>query len=429
MTRWLLLLMLPLVALATEQDSDQAVGDKTTLWLRWQYSRPLLMPLTASTWTQLTLPPEIYGMAQPTLADLRLIDEGGKEIPYLLYARQEQCQRAWRTAPISDIGFTPGQYSQAIIDAGSEASPHNAVEIETGEKNFFTWVEISSSEDRTAWRIVREKAPFYRFDDGKANGGEILSYPLTHSRWLRLRFLRGEKTFLPGNARIAREARTEAEYVPLAASFQLETSQPEQESLWRTDLGRMLPPISALRLESSQAEFHRGIRVDVSEDGKKWRNIAHGHLYRHASGEDAKQRAMLEISFTETQARFWRIGILNRNDPALPELQLKLLSVPRHLAFKHTTGRNYRLLYGNPRTTPAQYELARISRKTEWQPAPLATLGREAVTTAYTSAEPWSERHPWLLWTALVTAVVVLAGMALNALRHGNTGSGNKTES
>ena len=86
--------------------------------------------------------------------------------------------------------------------------------------------------------------------------------------------------------------------------------------------------------------------------------------------------AVLEIGFPETHARFWRISILNRNDPALPGLQAQLLTTPRHVTFRPETEQNYRLLYGNPRATPAQYDLARISNGAQWQTAPVAALGR-----------------------------------------------------
>lgn len=418
MTRWLFLLLLPFSAQGMELPSA---------WQHWQYARALQIPAATAEWVRFPLLPEIYGPAQGDLADLRLIDRSGREIPYLLHAQQEQCQRTWRSASLSDTGFTPGRYSQALIDTGSNGSPHNAVEITTDQKDFFAWTEIAASDDRITWRIVREKAPFYRFDGDRLNSGEILSYPLTRSRWLRLRFLQGEKALLATSARITQEIRSEAEHMPLNTRFQLDARQEEREERWQTDLGQNLPPISAFRLESSQQEFHRGIRISASDDGKNWRSIAHGHLYRHAATLDARQRAVLKISFPESRARFWRISILNHNDPALPDLQISMLTIPRHVAFKREAGQDYHLLYGNPRAKPAQYELAQLSNGTQWQNAPLATLGKEAANTAHVNPAPWSERHPWLLWSALIAAVGVLAWIAINALRHGHAGIEDKT--
>jgi len=412
MMRWLALLLIPFCAQAAEQ-SDA--------WQNWQYFRPLQNPPGQSDWLRATLAPEIYGPAQDGLADLRMVDRNGKEVPYLLHAQQEQCQRTWRNAPVSDTGFTPGEYSQAVVDTGSNGAPHNAVQVTLEQKDFFTWTEIAASDDRLNWRIVRSKAPLFRFEQDKLTNGQILTYPRTRSRWLRLRFLQGEKALQASGARITEESRTEAQREPLPAAFSLAARQAAGESLWEADLGKLRPPASAIRFETSQPEFHRQVKISSSVDGKNWRSAGQGHIYRHA--DDGKQRSELAVVFPEIHARFWRVTLLNRSDPALPGLRLEMLGVTRQVAFKREAGQDYRLLYGNPRATAPQYELAQLSRAEQWQAAPAAPLGAEQNNSNFVSAEAWSERHPWLLWSALLIAVGGLAWMAINALRPGNAGA------
>lgn len=421
MMRWIALLLLPLCAQAADLPPAKAPEDKPGAWQHWQYFRPLQSPPGPSAWLRATLPAEIYGPAQNGLADLRVIDRSGKEVPYLLHAQQEQCQRAWRNAPVSDTGFTPGEYSQAVVDAGSNGAPHNAVQINLDQKDFFTWTEIAASDDRLNWRIVRGKAPLFRFEQDKLTNGQVLSYPRTRSRWLRLRFLQGEKALQATSARITEESRTDAQRAPLPAIFSLTAGQPERESLWEADMGKLRPPASAIRFETSQPAFHRQVKISTSDDGKNWRSARQGHIYRHV--DDGKQRTELEVVFPEIHARFWRVTLLNRNDPALPGLRLKMLGVPRQVMFKREAGQDYRLLYGNPRATAPHYELAQLSHPQQWQAAPATPLGAEQRNSAYVSAEAWSERHPWLLWTALLIAVGGLAWMAINALRPGNAGA------
>lgn len=411
MMRWLALLLIPFYAHAEQSDT----------WQHWQYFRPSQNPPGQSTWLRATLVPEIYGPAQGSLADLRVIDRNGKEVPYLLHAQQEQCQRAWRNAPVSDTGFTPGEYSQAVVDTGSNGAPHNAVQIDLDQKDFFTWTEIAASDDRLHWRIVRAKAPLFRFEQDKLTNGQVLTYPRTRSRWLRLRFLQDEKALQASGARITEESRIEAQRGPLPAALSLAARQAAGESLWEADLGKLRPPVSAIRFETSQAEYHRQVKISSSDDGKNWRSAGQGHIYRYV--DDGKQRSELEVVFPEINARFWRVTLLNRNDPALPGLSLEMLGVTRQVAFKREPGQDYRLLYGNPRATAPQYELAHLSRVEQWQAAPVAPLGAELSNSNFVSAEAWSERHPWLLWSALLIAVGGLAWMALNALRPGNAGA------
>lgn len=414
MMRRIALLLLPLCAQA---------ADLPGAWQHWQYFRSVQNLPGASAWLNVVLPAEIYGTAQDGLADLRVIDRSGKEVPYLLHAQQEQCQRAWRNAPVSDTGFTPGKYSQAIIDTGANGAPHNAVEITLEQKDFFTWTEIAASDDRINWRIVRDKAPLFRFEQDNLTNGQILTYPRTRSRWLRLRFLQGEKALQAGAARITEESKTDAQHAPLPAIFSLAARQPEEESLLEADMGKLRPPVSAIRFVTSQQEFRRQVKISSSDDGKDWHNAGQGHIFRYM--DDGKQRTELEVAFPETHARLWRVTLLNRNDPVLPGLRLEMLGVPRHVVFKREVGEEYRLLYGNPRATAPQYELAQLTRSeqwqtAQWQAAPAATLDQEQRNSAYVSAEPWSERHPWLLWAALLIAVGGLAWVAINAMRPGN---------
>ena len=56
------------------------------------------------------------------------------------------------------------------------------MEIQTEEKDFMVWVEIAASDDRVTWRIVRERAPIYRFEKDGLEGTQTISYPRTRSR-------------------------------------------------------------------------------------------------------------------------------------------------------------------------------------------------------------------------------------------------------
>jgi hypothetical protein len=52
-------------------------------------------------------------------------------------------------------------------------------------------------------------------------------------------------------------------------------------------------------------------------------------------------------------------------------------------------------------------------------------LGPEVSNPAYTGRpddRPWSERHPIVLWIAIIAAVVVLGGLALRSMRAATTG-------
>jgi hypothetical protein len=75
------------------------------------------------------------------------------------------------------------------------------------------------------------------------------------------------------------------------------------------------------------------------------------------------------------------------------------------------------LLYGNSRIKAPEYELARLTAREELEVAFSGSLGEAEINSAYVSPEPWSERHPVVLWVALGLAVAVLGWLALRSLR------------
>jgi hypothetical protein len=181
-------------------------------------------------------------------------------------------------------------------------------------------------------------------------------------------------------------------------------------------------PVSEVRVEVSQPEFHRAVRVSISDDGQQWRTAGQGDVFRIAIAQrdaaaDEETRERLRVRFPEVQARYWRVQIFNRNDPPLAGLKVNLFGTPRRAVFRSDPTRRYRLLFGNPRADAAQYEMARLTPVADLESAAPATLGTIAANASWVDPAPWSERHPVVLWAAIVAAAGVLAALAVQALR------------
>ena len=93
------------------------------------------------------------------------------------------------------------------------------------------------------------------------------------------------------------------------------------------------------------------------------------------------------------------------------------LSVERRVYFDPQGKVTLRLYYGDEKLSPPIYDYAKFFRLDE--SAASAQLGPAAHNDAYAGrpdARPWSERHPSVLWVAMLLAVAVLAGMAIRGL-------------
>ena len=97
-------------------------------WNQWRYSRPLeLDPNQTGALARVTVPPGVYAQGRPRLDDLRLVDDAGQEVPYVLYARQRTEQRQWRATQLEDLGYVLLHHTEAIADLGDNPEPHNTL--------------------------------------------------------------------------------------------------------------------------------------------------------------------------------------------------------------------------------------------------------------------------------------------------------------
>jgi hypothetical protein len=81
-----------LVATAAVRGEGPATEDRS----QWQYVTEVRYPEgVTDKYSQLVLPPEVFGKARADLADLRLFDDAGREVPYALRIREV----AWANEP------------------------------------------------------------------------------------------------------------------------------------------------------------------------------------------------------------------------------------------------------------------------------------------------------------------------------------------
>jgi len=384
-------------------------------WVHWQAWRPINTSVTSEpALVRFELPIAVYGSAQLDLADVRIIDDSGQEVPFAIdLAQQPQPSQVWNYAALSDVGFVPGSYTQAVADVGAGRVLHNTLrlDIAESESDFFEWVAIDASDDRETWRIVRERVPIYRFRSDGLEGRQTVTFPETSSRWLRVRILDGKQRFPIDGVTVSREVEARVEREPLAATVTLNPHSPERKSWWDADLGVAAVPVTSVAFEATQPAFHRPITVSVSDDGATWTEVAQGDIYRESGSEE------VSVDVPEGRGRYWRVTVFNRNDAPIEGLRVRLLTTPRYVAFRQMPGHSYYMLYGNSRVTAPDYDFVLLTSRDQRDAAPVVHAGPQSDNTAYQSPEPWTERNAWVLWVALLAAVVIVGALAIRSMR------------
>ncbi len=413
MNRAVRLLLLTCVALAA---GAQPAGD----WRGWRYWAPISANETDSTrLVRANVPAWVTARSQPGWVDLRVVDDAGREVPYVLHAREEQRERVVRAAKLLEVTYAPGENTQGIVDLGADAGVHNSIEVHTAEPDFFVWVEVAISPDAHNWRILRERVPIYRFRAEGLEGNRAIRYNDSQSRYLRLRVLEGKRRFPLEGVTVARDRVAEAEREQMDATFHHDAAPPRQQTWWKADIGSA-QPISEIRFAVAEPDFYRALRVSASNDGQLWRQVGSGDIFRvrrKGYGEEDSDRERVCLNFSETRARYWRIEVLDRDDPPLEKLGISIFTTPRRVVFRQEPGRAYRLLYGNEKAAAPQYSLGRLLEAREIDGAEIVSLGVETAIPAAAPIVPWTERHKFVLWIALGAAVAVLGTLAVRAMK------------
>jgi hypothetical protein len=114
----------------------------------------------------------------------------------------------------------------------------------------------------------------------------------------------------------------------------------------------------------------------------------------------------------------WTISIDNGDDAPLTLTDVRLEMAERKLCFDAAAGASYTLYYGDAALTTPQYDYATLF--VEDADAGRAALGAEENNAQYQArpdTRPFTERHPALLWVALILVVVVLGLVALRTAK------------
>ena len=416
----------------------------------WRHQRRIEAPPGTEGTLAVPLDPKIYDRSRSDLADLRVLDSGGAEVGYRLQCEDGASGPVVLQPRIYNRGHRPGESATATLDFGARTLK-DALVVKTPGHDFRRGVRVEASADGESWETIQEGGflldvpasagqPAYRRDR--------IELPAGDQRYLKV-------TLLPDPADPPRidfdsihAERTTArppllEPVPLIVLGTAEDPR-ERVSEILLDTGARGRPLHALWLEFAEKSFRRRAelagrdqaREEVSleregasdlkvERETSWRPLTEGILARAAEGTEGEPEPALYPG--NRGFRYLRIRIYNEDDPPLRLLAARADAVVCRILFTAEAGHSYRLAYGNPGARAPRYEASRIAPP-EGDAGPVqVSLGPEEANpeaAAAGRAPAWTERHPALLWSALLAAVALLAWLIRSLSRGGRSAGG-----
>ena len=123
------------------------------------------------------------------MKDVRIIDNNGLEIPYILNVGVGEYQERLLHADFEHNRDVGGKYTSLTADLGSQEILHNRIEIDTPILDFNRLSVVETSNDHKNWsRVSEQKLYSIQFDDlGHADHHNGIDYPPTTSRYVRVR--------------------------------------------------------------------------------------------------------------------------------------------------------------------------------------------------------------------------------------------------
>jgi hypothetical protein len=396
-------------------------------WKHWRYSRAIELPPPDAMSSAATgrvrlagvvLPADFYTHTNTRLADLRVIDDRGAEVPYVISQRTRSFRSSTLPSTLRENSFSAGAFTQLVLDAGAHAPFHNSVQIETGEADFIEWVQVEASDDGHVWRMVQQRAPIFRFRKDAHEGTQLVRYSENNAPCLRVRILDGARKFPVTGAEILQQTSEPAERVALQLGLIADAKQPAGRSVWSAELGDVAPLVTEVRFDvSAPAEFIRSVDISSSVDRKDWDSLQSAEIYRYARGDAQQEQLAVAIDTSRGRSRSLRVEIVNGNDAPLRLAAPQLYITPQRIAFEEQAGRGYRLIYGQERAEGAEYDLVRRLSAAQLASVVAGQLGPEEVNTDWADPRPWTETHDSFLWLVLLAAVMLLWYAAVRSLR------------
>lgn len=338
----------------------------------WQHTQQF--SVAASGLVKTSLPAETLDAARPALEDLRLYDDAGNELPFLI-TRPLPSSKAVQSAKSFQISLQPAA-TVITLETGF-AQPLDGVTLESPAANFIKAVRVEGSNDGQNWQPLALGQPIFR----QLSGASQLHVSIPTGAWPFLRLTIDDQRSQPVPFTGARVHAADVEATPI--ELQNVTIAERNENPGETrlvlNLGAANLDVAAVKIETDEPLFTRAVTLavpQVSEDAIREQTVGQGVIYRVAI-EGQPPSANLSVPL-ETKIRSRELVLLIRNEdsPPLPISAVRIERRPVYLVFMARSVGTFHLLTGNKSCAAPRYDLAALG----------ANLKNAAVTPVKISA-------------------------------------------
>jgi hypothetical protein len=417
------------------------------------------------------IPVEVYrGALRKSLADIRVFDPNGGEVPHAIRTLAVPTARPPGSRPLpifpleepagddpmGDLAIhvernaqgevidirsaapdVPGDGSAEgnpapirrtvsyILDARAVKDPITklTVTITDATRDYVLPVRVESSNDLERWRAVPTEAPLVRLDfHGNRIEHDQLGLAPVRAKYLRLTWPGHE---LPASITgVVAETQPSQERPPRMSLSLLAEPVRGEPGVYLFDAGGFVPADSIhVRLPETNTLVKAEIASSDDKDGS-WDRVLRGRIYRIL--EDGQEILEPAHTFTRRAPRYWRIEIIaGRKELSGGAPVLTLSFFPDQLLFVSRGSADHQLAYGSYKASTPDFDtsdLIELARRSSDEPLPRATakLGPQRSAggaAALQEPPPPPPLRTYALWAVLILGASLLAVFAIRLLR------------
>jgi hypothetical protein len=364
--------------------------------------------------------------ARRDLGDLRLYN-GQQEVPYALIVERGSRENDNKEVSVLQQSLVGGQ-TQFLIDMTGVAE-YDHIDLKLATKNFVAHALVEGQEDLHGkdWALLGESI-LYDLSKENLGGNSVLRLPLSTSKHLRVTIDGPVKPadVLGASSEFRQEQKAVWRNVGGAPTLaEMPMSAARNDSSRRNGKATVLTfvvpenvPVNrvTLDIDPAQPNFRRSVQVTDDKDNYIGSGeIDRVHMVRSGQKIDSDD---YDVSISAVGHKTIKVIIDNGDDPPLKIKSARLQQVEHRLYFDAPESGALTLYYGDEKLDPPVYDYAKLFLLAKG--AAPAQLGAEQANAAYTGRpdeRPWTERHPAVLWIAIVAAVLVLGAIALRSMK------------
>ena len=409
---------------------------------KWQYTTEVTVKDTPGEYCALTLTPEVYNVARTDLADIRLIDRDGNQIPYVMARDENRTETVKYNPTILNRSTDANGNALATLDFGGQ-TVKNSIEVETAGDNFRRAVKVDGSNDNVEFFTIVDRAYIFAVSDKNRHRFSTIDLPGNDYRYIRI-------TVSPMTAEETKPAINEVRAFKIekkpAQKQIIEMTQTEHtedvnyhSSNYVYDLKFRRLPVVEIELNIDDGSFYRCVTIQGrdaatqkvkidSEDNRprfsevevSWNTITTDAIYRYTDAMGKKhERLILPINYRGTY-KYIRVVVSNYDDQPITIRSASAKMIPHRIIFPFDADKSGRIYVGNDSASHPQYDLARRltnPMQVKTTQAELAALTENPAAEKSLQKLPWTEKHKILLLAALVVVVFALGVFILSSLR------------